>query len=93
MSRIVSTTEYISDTAELTGLDYTLGESLYLEVNTMQVTNNVANSITDIGVIGVLQENPDLSATGNAPPRMVVRLTAADALLGAIKRTLNSTDL
>lgn len=93
MSNLVSTTEYITVTDDLVGNIYTVAESLYLEILTLKATNNVANSVTDIGVIGTVQEDPDLSATGNAPPRMVIRLSVTDELLGAIKRTLNSSDL
>lgn len=92
MSRIVSTTQYETDTAELSASTYTLSESMYLDIDTMLATNNVANSITDIGVIGILEEAPDLSGSGT-PDRMVIRLTASDSLLDPIKRILQSKDL
>jgi len=91
MSRVISTTAYVTDTDSLVGEEYTIGESVYLNIEDLKVTNTVGDGVTDIGVIGEVVEAPVL--TDDPLPRMVVRLSVAAELLSPVKRLLQSVDL
>jgi len=76
-SLVWSTATYA--TSDLTGSAYTVGDALYLETDTLKLTNKAANGIADIGaagVIGTVLEAPDLDTAGD---RMVLRVTASGA--------------
>lgn len=92
-SLIQINSRYVTDTSELSGSVWTVGDSVYLTTETMEATNNVANGISDIGtagVIGEVTEAPDLTETAD---RMVVQLTADEDLWDGIKNCLRSRDL
>ncbi len=94
MSRLVSTTLYVTNTADLENGGYTVGEDIFLDLATLRATNNSTDQLTGLAVVGVLVEAPDTSALGaGIPPRMVLRLTVTSDLLDVVKRILNSTDL
>lgn len=96
MSYLIQTDQnhYIRAGADLVGGDYTLGESLYLTTDTMKVTNNVADALTNLGdsggVIGTLQEKPDINSSQD---RMVIRLSEDEDLLAPIMRVLQARAL
>jgi len=92
MSYLIAITDnYISSSVDRSGGQFTVGDSLYLTTDTLEVTNNVADGLTTLGqaagVIGTCQEAPDLNVSGD---RLVIRLEEDDDLLTPIMRLLQA---
>jgi len=86
MSYLVQiTTRYETDTTELSGSTWTVGDSVYLDSDTLVATNNSSNGLTALGalsgVIGYVQETPDLNVSGD---RMVIRMVEDDDLFSPL---------
>lgn len=91
--KIISTTRYINAVASLTSSKYTLGDAIYITTAEMKATNKSADGISSIGstgVIGNVREAPDLTNTAS---RLVIELTASDALNASLKILLQATEL
>lgn len=96
MSDIVSTTWYELDAANLTANVWTVGQSLYLSLSQLRITNAVGAAVSTAanfgtnGIIGTLQEAPNTNVAGS---RMVVRLNGTADQKAGVKRTLSAVDL
>lgn len=102
-SPLISTTRYVTTTADLTGNAYAAGQNVYLRKTDLLVTNNSSVAFSDAtfgasGVIGTIRIAPDLTVSGS---RMVIDLglTAAEAtassaaLQTALKLLTNAEEL
>lgn len=77
-SLIWSTDRYVTQTADLTGGVWTVGDNIYVEAASLKATNKVANAATNVGIVAVVVEAPDPDEAGD---RMVLRVTSAVAAL------------
>lgn len=92
-SNIISTTKYETDATRLSGGGWAVGQSLYIDIVRLVITNNGANAFVNAnfgsnGVIGVLDEVP--TAAGN---RLVLRLSATVYQNDQLKNLLRATEL
>lgn len=94
MYLIAITANYVTTPGDLSGGEYTIGDSLYLNTDKMQVTNNVADALTTLGssggVIGTCQEAPDVTESND---RMVIRLEEDADLVAPLMRLLQASSL
>lgn len=86
---LVSTALFTRLSADLVGGTYTLDESLYIDQTTLLITNDVAEDC-GIGVIGTVQEVPDLN---DSTDRMVLRLSVTATQLPRIQDLIRARSL
>lgn len=94
-SNLISTTKYETSANLLNNGVYTLGENLYVDRAKLVIGNKSSNCFTNAdlgtnGIIGTLEEVPDLTVTGD---RMVVRLSATTDQKAGLKLLLKATEL
>lgn len=94
-SSIISTTKYETNANNLTGGVYTLGENIYITRDKLLAGNKSTNCFVNAdfgtnGVIGTLEEVPDLTVTNS---RMVIRLSATIDQKVGLKLLLRATEL
>jgi hypothetical protein len=90
MSLIIATERYVSDSSMVIGGVYSVDDMVYIDKSTLLITNDVAESVSDIGTIGEIAEAPSAPDSGD---RMVIRLSVVAEFETPLKDLLRSRDL